>query len=198
MENSSAQSASAEGTKVKGASINARLEYVEESHGSRVLEQVLAILETKDKEQLGARILPSTMYPLELNGRLDAAIARVIQPANPVAVYRSLGRASAEKNLNSVHSIFLRSRGPHGILEHFPSVRRTYYSDGEATYEKIDDEKGVFRVRNAASHTLADCESTAGYFERAIELVGGTNVSVVLQQCRSRGNASCEFHCRWH
>ena len=34
---------------------------------------------------------------------------------------------------------------------------------------------GVLRVAEATSHTLADCESTAGYFERALELVGGSS-----------------------
>jgi hypothetical protein len=34
-------------------------------------------------------------------------------------------------------------------------------------------------------------------FERAIELIGGREATVELGRCRDRGDALCEFHCRW-
>lgn len=158
---------------------------------------MLGSLFENDRERLENRPLPGSLFPLELNARVDEAIARSLQPLDPLRVFRDLGRASAEKNLHKFHAVFLQGQGPHDLLAGFPAVRATYYSDGEASYERNGDAEGTFCVAGAASHSTPDCEITAGYFERAIELMGGAEVTVELLRCRDRGDAVCEFHCRW-
>jgi len=185
------------GTRVKGASLLARLEYLTEKGGAELRERVLQRLPETDRRILENRPLPSSLFPLELNERLDDAIAQSLNPKDPVAVYRELGRASAQKNLHKFHAIFLQGRNPHDLLAGFPAVRGTYYSDGDARYEKTGEAAGTFRVTGAQSHSRPDCESTAGYFERAIELMGGKDVTVELSLCRGRGDELCEFRCRW-
>jgi uncharacterized protein (TIGR02265 family) len=184
-------------TTIKGASLLARLDYVRERGGTLLLERVLERLAPEDRRTLDGNLLPSSRFPLALNSRLDEAIARALDAQNPVAVYRDLGRWSAEKNLKTMHAVYLKGSEPHQILERFPSVRATYYSDGTATYERTGPTRGVLRVSGASSHSLADCESTAGYFARAIELLGGDEVRVELVRCRSHGHALCELHCSW-
>lgn len=184
-------------TMVKGASILARTEHVRTAYGPDTLEAVFSTLDAADRAILEAHVLPATPYPLSLNGRFDEAIAHVLDPEHPLAVYHALGRASAERNLTSVHRIFTRGSAPHDLLESFPSVRRTYYSDGEASYERTDERHGVLHVVGAASHTSADCLSTAGYFERGIELLGGKEASVVVQCRRDGGRRECVFVCSW-
>jgi uncharacterized protein (TIGR02265 family) len=185
------------GTRIKGASLLARLEYVTEKGGPQLLERVLARLAPADRKVLEGRPLPGSFFPLELNERLDEAIARAVNPLDPLGVYRELGRASAQKNLQKFHAIFLRGQNPHALLEGFPAVRGTYYSDGTASYDRTSDTSGILRVKGASSHSRPDCESTAGYFERAIELVGAQDARVDLARCRGRGDAQCEFRCGW-
>ena len=185
------------GTRIKGASLLARLEYVTEKGGPQLLERVLARLAPADRKVLEGRPLPGSFFPLELNERLDEAIARAVNPLDPLGVYRELGRASAQKNLQKFHAIFLRGQNPHAVLEGFPAVRGTYYSDGTASYDRTSDTSGVLRVEGASSHSRPDCGSTAGYFERAIELVGAQDARVELARCRGRGDALCEFRCGW-
>lgn len=186
-----------EGTRIKGASLIARLEYVGEKGGSELRERVLERLSAEDRRVLERRPLPSSLFPLDLNTRLDEAIAATLDPANKVAVFRDLGRVSAQKNLHRFHAVFLQGKDPHDLLAGFPAVRATYYSDGNARYEKTGDRTGVFRVEGAQSHSRPDCESTAGYFERAIELLGGRQVKVELARCRHHGDPHCEFRCAW-
>jgi len=185
------------GTRIKGASLLARLEYVTEKGGPELLARVLARLAPADRKLLEGHPLPGSFFPLELNERLDEAIAHAVNPLDLVGVYRELGRASAQKNLQKFHAIFLRGQNPHAVLEGFPAVRGTYYSDGTASYERTTDTSGILRVKGASSHSLPDCESTAGYFERAIELVGAQDARVELAHCRGRGDALCEFRCGW-
>jgi len=183
------------GTRIKGASLLARLEYVTEKGGAELLARVLGRLAAPDRAVLEGRPLPSSSFPLELNERLDQAIAQAVNPLDPTGVYRELGRASAQKNLQKFHAIFLRGQNPHAVLESFPAVRGTYCSDGTASYDRTSDTSGVLRVKGAVSHSLSDCESTAGYFERAIELVGAKDARVELARCRGCGDVLCEFRC---
>ena len=186
------------GTQLKGASIKARLDYLEEEHGPETLREVLGCLPEGERSRLENGVLPSTWYPLELHGSLDGAIASVLDPMHPVEVFRVLGRASADRNLNSFHRIFLQGRDPKDVLASFPSIRRTNYSDGEASYQAVDETHVALCVSGASGHTVADCASTAGYFERAIELLGGSSPTVELSKCRERGDPVCEFLCSWH
>ncbi len=187
----------ASGTLIKGASIRARLKFLEREYGSDQLDLILVSLSEEDQSTIRIGVLPSTWYPLELSGRLDEAVAQVLSPDAPSRIFRLLGKASAENNLQSFHRIFLRGQGPHDVLESFPSVRRTYYSDGSAAYTPDGEQSGTLCVSGASSHTRSDCESTAAYFEKAIELMGGRSARTELKRCRDFGDASCEFHCQW-
>jgi predicted hydrocarbon binding protein len=101
-------SRSANATRVKGASLIARLEYLIEKGGSELRERVLERLSAEDRRVLENRPLPASLFP-----------------------------------------------------------------------------------------SRPDCESTAGYFERAIELAGGRQPKVELARCRHRGDDFCEFRCGW-
>lgn len=96
-----------------------------------------------------------------------------------------------------MHRTFRHGQGPHELLKRFPSIRASYYSDGEAEYETLDESSALFRVSGASSYVRADCESTAGYFEAGISLSGGLMPEVNVRSCRARGDRSCEFLCRW-
>ncbi len=185
------------GTSIKGSSIIARIEYIRDKLGAEKIKEILSRLPANEQALLDRTILPSNRYPMELNAHLDQAIAQVLNPRNPVAVYRDLGRASAQRNLKAFHKTFLQGEGPHSVLSRFPAVRRTYYSDGLATYEKLSEKSGRLRIEGAKSHAYADCESTAGYFERAIELVGASSARVELTRCRERDDPHCELGCTW-
>jgi hypothetical protein len=109
---------------------------VDEKGGGDLRARVLGSLSAEDRRVLEHRPLPGSLFPLELNARLDEAIARSLQPLDPIRVFRELGRASAEKNPRKFHAVFLHGQGPHDLLSGFPAVRATYYSDGEASYER--------------------------------------------------------------
>ena len=185
------------GTAIKGASLQARLRYVENLAGADALSRILGTLSSADRKTLQHGLWPSSLCDLELSARLDEAIAQEMDPENPVAVFRELGRSSADRNLRGVHKVFARGQSPHDFLSSFPSVRATYYSDGVGTFRKTGDATAIFRVSGATSQTTADCESTAGYLQRAIEILGGQNAYVEHPKCSGRGDDYCEFSCGW-
>ena len=179
-------------TLIKGSSIKARLEFISSRYGNDTLDKVLGCMNEVDQKQLKGLVSVISQYPLTLNARLDEAIAKILDPNNPIKVYRELGKASAEANLTTIHKTFIKGGDPHEVLKRFPSVRSRYYSEGSAYYERIGDKEGMLKL-SSADFTIQDNESTAGYFERAIELMGGSNV---LVQVESRSN-ECTYKFSW-
>jgi uncharacterized protein (TIGR02265 family) len=134
---------------------------------------------------------------MELNLRLDSALAAVLSPRDRTKAFVDMGRASAEENLKGPHHVFIRPGDPHFLLSHAQEIYRLYYAVGLRSYEKTGARGGVLRTLGAESVTDADCLTIIGWYQRAIELCGGRDVRIEHTKCRARGNDSCEYPCTW-
>jgi uncharacterized protein (TIGR02265 family) len=189
--------ASAARSRIKGGVIKARLEFVRARAGEAGLAEVLGRLSREDQEVLRGWILPITWFPLELNLRLDDAIAAVLSPGDRERVFLEMGRASADSNLAGPHRPYLREGDPHFLLRAAPQIYSAYYNVGRRTYERTSDTSAVLRTYDAEDVTRTDCLTVVGWHERAIELCGGKDVRVTETRCRTRGDPCCEYHCQW-
>jgi uncharacterized protein (TIGR02265 family) len=184
------------GTLIKGTTLLARFHFLDEA-GRGMKQRVLDTLAPADRDQLSRLVLPVREYPLELNARLDEAIARVLFPGEPVRqVFRRLGRASADRNTTRFHGSF-SSGDAEEVLARVTKIRRQFFNDGDVRYVRIAPGEGRIEIWNAATVTTADCESSAGYMERMIELAGAKDVSMTHDKCVLDGAPCCEFPCRW-
>ncbi|PTL80558.1 TIGR02265 family protein [Vitiosangium sp. GDMCC 1.1324] len=183
--------------RIKGSVLIARLKLLTKQGGAGRLHEVLQRLPPADRKVLEGVIMPIGWYPLELNLRLDAAIADVLSPKDRAKAFIDMGRASAEDNLNGPHHVFIRKGDPHFLLSHAPEIYRLYYAVGSRSYEKTGERSAVLRTVGAESVTEADCLTIIGWHQRAIELSGGRNVLVEHPKCRARGNGHCEYRCTW-
>ncbi len=183
--------------RIKGGVIKARLEFVRARAGEAGVAAVLARLPAEDQEVLRGWVLPVTWYPLDLNLRLDDAIAAVLSPGNRDRIFLEMGRASADSNLGGPQRPFVREGDPHFLLRAAPQIYSVYYQVGRRTYEKTGETSAVLRTYDAESVTRTDCLTVVGWHQRAIEMCGGKAVKVVETRCRSRGDPHCEYHCEW-
>jgi uncharacterized protein (TIGR02265 family) len=183
--------------RIKGSVLIARLNLLKKQGGVERLQQVLQRLPAADRKILEGCIMPISWYSLELNLRLDAAIADVLSPRDRTRAFIDMGRASAEDNLNGPHHVFIRKGDPHFLLSHSPEIYRLYYAVGSRTYEKTGPKAAVLRTLGAESVTEADCLTIIGWYQRAIEMSGGRNARIEHTKCRARGNGQCEYHCSW-
>jgi uncharacterized protein (TIGR02265 family) len=183
--------------RIKGSVLITRLNLLKNQGGVERLQQVLQRLPAADRKVLEGVILPIGWYPLELNLRLDGAIADVLSPRDRPKAFIEMGRASAEANLNGPHHVFIRKGDPHFLLSHAPEIYRLYYAVGSRSYEKTGPKSAVLRTVGAESVTEADCLTIIGWYQRAIEMSGGRNVRIDHPKCRARGNGHCEYHCTW-
>jgi uncharacterized protein (TIGR02265 family) len=142
-------------------------------------------------------LLPAGWYSLDLNLRLDGAIATALTKGDRAKVFLDMGRASAEKNLKGAHAPYVKAGDPHFLLANAPRIYAAYYDKGRRTYERLSDTSAVLRTFEAETVSATDCLTVLGWHERAIELSGGRAVKVVETQCRARGAPHCEYRCEW-
>lgn len=183
--------------RIKGSVLIARLNLLTKQGGVGRVQAVLQRLSPADRKVLEGVIMPIGWYPLELNLRLDAAIAELLSPRDRNKAFVDMGRASAEDNLNGPHHVFIRKGDPHFLLSHAPEIYRLYYAVGSRTYEKTGARSGVLRTLGAESVTQEDCLTIIGWYQRAIEMSGGRDVRIDHTRCRARGNGHCEYQCVW-
>ncbi|HZI09127.1 MAG TPA: TIGR02265 family protein [Myxococcus sp.] len=185
------------GSRIKGGVLISRLNMLRQHGGQVRVDEVLRRLPPEDQAVLRKMILPIAWYPMELNLRLDSAIAEVLSPEDKRRAFIDMGRASAEESLHGAQHVFVRPGDPHFLLSQAPQIYRFYYAVGSRTYEKTGPRAAVLRTFGAENVTEADCLTIIGWHERAIELSGGRSVSVEHPLCRARGAPHCEYHCAW-
>lgn len=183
--------------RIKGSVLISRLNLLRQQGGQELLDRVLSRLTPQDQATLKGMLLLIGWYPLELNNRLDQAIAEALNPEDRKRAFMQMGRASAEENLRGAHRVFLRPGDPHFHLSQAPQIYRFYYAVGHCTYERASDGSAVLRIFNAETVTEADCLTVMGWHERAVELSGGKAVQVTHPVCRAKGGALCEYQLSW-
>jgi uncharacterized protein (TIGR02265 family) len=183
--------------RVKGAILGARLKFVRDRGGAVALEKVLARLPAPDRVILSGWILPISWYPLELELRLDDAIAAVLSPGDRASIFLEMGRESAQANLTGAQAPFVKAGDPHFFLANVPRMYATYHSQGRRTYEKTGERSAVVKTFDAERVSADDCLTVVGWLERALKLSGAGAPRVSEARCRSGAAPHCEYRCEW-
>lgn len=183
--------------KIKGSVLRSRLAMVDEMAPDGGRERVLARLEPRDRDTLGA-LLASSWYPFDLGRRLDAAIVDELG-GGQATFFEKLGEASAEKNLGEggVHRQFLVEGDPHAFLDKTPLIYSFYYDQGHRDCEKVGDKEAVLTTHEAETFSAPDCATVVGWYHRALEMCGVDNPRVVEEECRAKGGAVCRYRITW-
>ena len=179
---------------VKGSIVRSRLDLL---RSKGVFDDVMALLPEADRAVWSGLVLATSWYSFEMSQRLDVATAKVLGRGDARKAFLAMGRASADANLAGVHKAYVRQGNPHHLLSCAPQIYKQYYDKGHRTYEALGPTSGVLRTFDAENVTASDCLTVVGWYERAIELCGGTDVRVHEALCRARGDDHCEYVCSW-
>ena len=180
---------------IKGAVLKSRLGFVEDTAGKEGVARVLARM-PPDHQRTLRMLFTSNWYPVGLGHALDAAIVAELGDGG-VEVFEHLGAASADRNLGGVHSGYLAPGEPHVFLEKAPQIYAMYYETGRRTYERTGPTGGVLTTYEAPDVNANDCRTVVGWYRRALELCGATEVKVRETECRARGGAACRYEVSW-
>ncbi|HVR42010.1 MAG TPA: TIGR02265 family protein [Thermoanaerobaculia bacterium] len=179
---------------VKGGALQSRLHFVREQRGEEGVQSVLGRLSEADREAC-SQILTSSWYPFALSQRLDEAIGAELGMGE--RVFELIGEKSAAHNLTNAHKAFVIGRDPHGLLRRAAQIYQMYYDSGHRTYEALGDKKAVLRTFESRTFSKHDCLTVVGWHRKAIEMCGGSGVTVRETKCRADGAEVCEYVCEW-
>jgi len=181
--------------KIKGTVLKSRLAFAEEVGGGPAVEKVLASLRPEEQSEIKG-LLATKWYPFELGKRLDDAIVAVLG-GGKADFFLRLGRASADKNLTTVHKDFLVAGDPHAFLAKAPLIYSFYYDTGSREYQKTGPSEAVLTTHDATTFSAPDCLTVIGWHVRALELCGAKDVVMREEECRARGGAVCRYRVSW-
>ncbi len=184
--------------KLKGTLLIARMKYLR-ARGPDEAERVLRRLTAADQQVVRGMLLPSSWYSADLVLRFELTIVALLARGDRNELFLDMGRFTADTNLgpNGVQRPYLEPHDPHYVLRNVPRMYAAQHSEGVRTYEQMGPKGAVIRTIDADPTTAEDCLTAVGWLRRAIELSGGRIVTVEEAHCRCRGDACCEYVCRW-
>lgn len=183
------------GGRVKGSVLRAHLRWAREHADPDTFRAMLDTLSPERVADLSDVLFATTWYPLQWLVDLDRAIVSAIGEGN-AATLRSAGRFAAAATLRHVRASLLREE-PLSFLRHVALLQSHFADFGAATWERLGTTSGRMTHRHWRCFAPTLCESSAGFYEEAARMAGGTSPNVEEISCQCRGDKHCSFIVRW-
>jgi hypothetical protein len=158
-------------------------------------DAVVAGLEEEDRRVLEG-VVAIGWYPLGLYARLIRVVDRVHGTGDLQRV-AALGRYEAERDLTTLHRIFLRLANPIYLLEKSAEYWRRFHDSGRWVIVQPSPREAVGHLEGWGCIDEALCTELTAYLGRAFELTGARHVRMDHPSCRAREDARCTFKARW-
>ncbi|MBI4751579.1 MAG: hypothetical protein HY774_24115 [Acidobacteria bacterium] len=187
--------------RIQGSLIKSRLLFLHIKHGVQTLKKILRLLPAEDQNLLCKTIYVGEWYSLAILVRLDLAIAAELGGHYP-NVFEELGRFSADLNLGGAYEPLMK-KDIHALLNLSAVMNKTYQDFGKASYHQPEssDPGGrqtvLLKLEYPEPPPSHYCESGLGYFQHAVELCGGQEVTVEITECLQQGGRCCCFKVEW-
>lgn len=174
--------------------INVR-SFVVERYGATAWKELVDSFPPAERAILGA-IVSIGWYDLELYARLIRTIDERLGRGNLKVCY-ALGRYEAERDLTGAHQWFLKLFGPTTAIEQMGKYWRRFHDTGAWETERRGDREVFARLTGWGVVDAALCRELLGYVGRALELLGGREITLEHPRCRVEGHPLCELHLTW-
>jgi hypothetical protein len=169
--------------------------FVEQRHGGEPgWQAVLDGLSPDDANQL-CGVVAVGWYSLGLYARVIRVVDRVHGFAD-LHLVTELGRFEAERDLTTIHRMFLRLVSPVILLEKAAEYWHRHHDVGSWRIVRPAAKEAIGHLDGWAVDEALCLELTA-YLERAFELAGARGLRFQHPACRARGDGRCTFTARW-
>lgn len=184
-------------SKIKGAAVRARLDYVRERHGEAGLRRVLDGMEEMDQVILSGTILPSLWYPFQVLANFDEAAARLLGDGEDL--FSRAGEHVARQHARSIYRVFFRETEPTRVLKVASCIFSNYYSGlGKLSLRTGEHGRSQRLVVSGALGTArSNCTSSLAYFSTVLSTCTDMHVDARELRCRCWGDEVCEFEFAW-
>jgi len=165
--------------------------------GEEACQKWLTALPEASQKIYRGQILPSLWY--NLHDAMAVPQNKLIEMFyhGDAKQARVLGRWLADQQLSGIYKLFVKMGSPQYIISKAKSVMSTFYRP--AALEAVETSKThfIFRVTEFSEFFEILEEQIAGWCERALELSGGQNGTVVINTSIAKGDAYTEYELHW-
>jgi predicted hydrocarbon binding protein len=180
--------------RVKGGKISNKLAFLKDNYGEAMIRRVIDSMDSMDQLSLKI-ILDTAWYEIELYDRLMTAICKTAA-AGDESVYTSIGHYSAEQSFTNVYKAF-RGKSPEDLLRKIVSMHAMRNDPADMKIVHQEASHCVVRIIEPRS-TVVICKVAHGFYVRAVELCGASDVRVKEISCSGKGQPFCQFDLRWN
>jgi len=181
-------------SRIKGAAIRARLEYLRERHGDEALQRVIGTLDEMDQVILGGTVLPSIWYPFQVLANFDEAACRLLGSGDH-SLFEEAGSHVGEQHARSIYRVFFKETEPSRVLRLASCIYANYYSGlGRLSLRASDDGASDRLIIEGAPGTARpNCVTAMAYFKTVLATCTGMTVEARETRCTCWGDEACEF-----
>jgi len=183
---------------IKGALLNAWLDFLKESYGDSAVSQAVQSIKPADRQMLSAPFLDSSWYPYDTLH----ALRRLTQPlaTSPDAnLAIAIGRHMADHVFSGVYRSFLTDE-PAKQVEKFEWIQEFFFRQTRTLETEVTSSHTSlvrYRYDQDARPTRGICASLLGFWSRTLELAGAGNLKAQHSKCVAEGGDCCEFLFEW-
>jgi hypothetical protein len=174
--------------------LNAR-DFCVERFGIDGWSHVVDALATEERDVVDAAVHVG-WYDIALYDHVHEAIDSELGRGDGVLM-RSLGHWCAERDLTTVHRMFMRLLSPSFLLKKYGDYWKRYQDSGEWNVVREDERRIRATLSRWGSVSEPTCIRLGAYIEKMLELSGGRGALTTRPKCRSRGDAACEYVVEW-
>ncbi len=169
--------------------------FAEEHFGEHAWHDLVQTFPHVDRDELNA-VVPVGWYSLALYARLIHTLDTQLGSGD-LSVIETLGAYEAQRDLTTVHRVFLRMANPAFIVEQIAKLWMRFHDTGVWEVQRHDPHHASGRLRDWGIVDRAMCTELVAYMQRSLELVGAQRVVVEHTRCRVDGSDACYFDARW-
>jgi hypothetical protein len=181
--------------RVKGVVILNAREFATANGGDGAWAKVLARLMPEDAQAM-ASVIPVGWYDMGLYDRTNRALAECVG-GRPEDVMEACGRFAAERDLHTIHRLFLRLASPAYVIERSAGFWRRFQDSGTWSVVRTPPNRVRATLHNWGSTEELTCVRLGAYMFRLFQLVGAKNGMMERLACRVRGDEACVFEASW-
>lgn len=154
-------------------------------------------LQPADLSFLVQRIEPDSWYPMESFERMGLAILAEIA-SNDLEMVRHFGRMSIDW-LVAKHGNLVAQGDPRDSLMRFQVLRRSFFDYAALELTSVSDGEATLTIAYCMSARAEEAASwqTLGFFERLLEVAGGSQVRAWFSARSWTGELVTEVQLRW-
>ena len=185
----------------KGSVLIHLREFVEQKHGGRVWEEVMAAIPEDDRAVFDGIIIVGGWYPVRTWNR---ALGEFLPDryADTDLGMRELAAFIADRDLNTLYKMILRMGTPEFLLRRTESLWGRYFDMGSFVAKEVEPKRWHLQLDAPRGAEAAPDRWTCGpgvsaWLEMGLHQTGAKSAAVREVKCRLSNAQRCEYDVRW-